>query len=115
MADVFSNRPEILEAKGPLQAAVRKATLKAWITNPPSDSLPEPNFITVLRSKLDTETANHHSEDIANHGIHENADAGSSFDALFSDAAGFNFDNDPSIRNVDWMLGNQMYCEPNTD
>ncbi|EXJ95204.1 hypothetical protein A1O1_00323 [Capronia coronata CBS 617.96] len=49
LADVFSNHPEILEAKRAIHIAVGNVTLKAWTANPPTDSMPEPGFITALR------------------------------------------------------------------
>ncbi|KAH0526657.1 hypothetical protein TsFJ059_009954 [Trichoderma semiorbis] len=50
-ADVYSNHPEFLDVKTAFQATVGKLTLKAWAVNPPSDSTPEPDFITTLRSQ----------------------------------------------------------------
>ncbi|KAJ5714342.1 uncharacterized protein N7483_011523 [Penicillium malachiteum] len=54
MGEIYSNHPEILEARkgGALHIAVGKLTLKAWAANSPSDyDCPaEPAFITTLRS-----------------------------------------------------------------
>ena len=47
---VYNHHTELLESKRALQIAVGRVTLKAWIANPPSSSVPEPAFITTLRS-----------------------------------------------------------------
>lgn len=44
------NHSEILGTKTEFHAAVGKVTLKAWAANPPSDTSPEPGFVTTLRS-----------------------------------------------------------------
>lgn len=47
---VYSNHDELLESERALQIAVGRLTLKAWNANPSSSSVPEPAFITTLRS-----------------------------------------------------------------
>ncbi|MCJ1410252.1 hypothetical protein MMC19_004337 [Ptychographa xylographoides] len=55
---VYNNHSELLESKRALQIAVRRLTLKAWDANPARPSVPEPAFITRLRSlrKLNSES-----------------------------------------------------------
>lgn len=50
MAEAYSNHPEIVEGKRAIHIVVGKVTLKAWMANPPTGSVPEPDFITALRS-----------------------------------------------------------------
>lgn len=47
---VYNNHGELLEPKRALHVAFGRLTLKAWDANPPSSSVPEPTFITALRS-----------------------------------------------------------------
>lgn len=62
IADVYANHAEILEAKRALHVAVGRVTLKAWTINPPpsnsDNSVPEPAFITTLRSQRKTRVGN---------------------------------------------------------
>ncbi|KAB8262561.1 fungal-specific transcription factor domain-containing protein [Aspergillus pseudonomiae] len=51
---VYSNHPEIFKSKWALHAVVRKMTHKAWMVNPPSNSMAEPAFISTLRSRYET-------------------------------------------------------------
>ncbi|EME88077.1 uncharacterized protein MYCFIDRAFT_115525, partial [Pseudocercospora fijiensis CIRAD86] len=44
------NHPEVMESKQALHTAIRRILLKAWEINPPSNKIPEPGFITTLRS-----------------------------------------------------------------
>lgn len=48
---VYNNHGELLESKRALYVAFGRLTLKAWDANPPSSSVPEPVFITTLRSR----------------------------------------------------------------
>ncbi|KAL9032623.1 MAG: hypothetical protein Q9214_007889, partial [Letrouitia sp. 1 TL-2023] len=50
LEQVYDNHGELLESKKALHIAVGRLALKAWDANPPSSSVPEPAFITTLRS-----------------------------------------------------------------
>lgn len=48
---VYVNHVDLLESRQALHIAFGILTLKAWNANPPSSSVPEPNFIRRLRSR----------------------------------------------------------------
>ncbi|KAJ5909063.1 hypothetical protein N7495_001745 [Penicillium taxi] len=48
VADVYANHEELFEGRTALYVTIVKLTLKAWCVNPPSQSSPEPTFITSL-------------------------------------------------------------------
>jgi hypothetical protein len=48
VAEVYRNHDEVLKSKRTLHIAFRRLTLRAWVSNPPSDSVPEPDFIASL-------------------------------------------------------------------
>ncbi|OCT50008.1 putative fungal specific transcription factor [Cladophialophora carrionii] len=48
--ELYNNHGELLESKQALHIAIRRITLKAWAANPPQNRVPEPAFITELRS-----------------------------------------------------------------
>ncbi|KAB5517531.1 putative C6 transcription factor [Coniochaeta sp. 2T2.1] len=48
---VYQNHGEFLKAKRTLHVAFGRLTLRAWEANPPSRSVPEPDFIASLRSQ----------------------------------------------------------------
>ena len=47
---VFNNHSEVMESDRALQVAIRRFTLKAWDASGKSSAVPEPAFITTLRS-----------------------------------------------------------------
>lgn len=49
LADIYYNHEELLLARSAIQVSAAKATLEAWMANPPSNPEPEPDFITTLR------------------------------------------------------------------
>ncbi|KAK3687459.1 putative fungal-specific transcription factor [Podospora appendiculata] len=113
MEQVHANHPEIAEGRRALQAAVGKATLRAWIANPPpgSGSKPEPGFITLLRSGPrraepavammaqgggDVSTGN------------DAAAFGSSLDGLWGTSLDLGLDSDFDPSTADWMFWDQV-------
>lgn len=125
MADVYSNNQIILEAKGALHVAVGKVALKAWIANPPSDSTPEPAFITTLRSQRKTKVARRPEKigDITGNGGAAEAvssldsSPGSDANALFGslDGTDLNLDSNFNLSTADWMFWDQLCHGPNRD
>lgn len=51
LTDVWSHHPELLETWRPVHVMAGKAILNAWTANPPTNSEPEPDFITTLRAR----------------------------------------------------------------
>ncbi|KAA8646802.1 hypothetical protein EYZ11_010909 [Aspergillus tanneri] len=105
IADVYINHPEILQAKRALYTAVGKVTLKAWIANPPGNSIPEPAFITTLRSQHEVKFAERpeKADDI---GSDESTDWVSPSGALFGDLSwgDLNLDSNYILGTADWLL-----------
>ncbi|PYI09849.1 hypothetical protein BO78DRAFT_23920 [Aspergillus sclerotiicarbonarius CBS 121057] len=104
VSDVYCNHPEILEAKHRHLVAVGKATIEAWSLNPPSDSTPEPGFITALQLQRRVKVARQKVEDTA---VQEDV---SSFDMLIRGFDGMerNLDYDFNLGGVDWMFWEQL-------
>ncbi|PWY96234.1 mitogen-activated protein kinase [Aspergillus sclerotioniger CBS 115572] len=104
VSEVYVNHPEILEAKHVHLVAVSKATLEAWFSNPPSDSSPQPGFITALQSQRRGKVARHKVENTA---VQEDM---SSFDMLVGGFDGMdrNLDYDFNLDGVDWMFWEQL-------
>lgn len=51
VAEVYSNHEELVKRRRTLHVTIGKLTLKAWLASPPSNSSPEPAFITALRAQ----------------------------------------------------------------
>jgi hypothetical protein len=51
IGQVYQNHAELLSSRRALHVAFGRLTLKAWDANPPSDSVPEPAYISSLRSQ----------------------------------------------------------------
>ena len=113
IADVYSNHQEILVAKGALRVAVGRVTLKAWLANPPSDSTPEPAFVTALRSQRKTKIAK--SSKKSNGSVAEavsslvstpSSDANALFGSL--DGMDLNLYSNFNLDTADWMFWDQL-------
>ncbi|RAK97946.1 putative C6 transcription factor [Aspergillus ibericus CBS 121593] len=104
VSDVYSNHPEILEAKHVHLVAVGKATLEAWALNPPGNSTPEPDFITALQSQRREKVVRQKVEDTTAQ------DDVSSFDMLIGGFDGMerNLEYDFNLDGMDWMFWEQL-------
>ncbi|KAE8146583.1 fungal-specific transcription factor domain-containing protein [Aspergillus avenaceus] len=101
IAEVYSNRPGILESRDGLHSAVCKVTLKAWEANPPDGTIDEPTFITTLRSRSEVKVYNK---------VDATQNAGSievpyPFDALFDppNSVDLNFDEYLNLGAAEWL------------
>lgn len=111
---VYNNHVELLESKRALHIAIRRLSLKAWDANPPSNSEPEPAFVTTLRS---LRTVNLRSREVregsAKMGMitHAGPSAASGANAL-SDSLSGGTDRDIGINSnvdiVDWTFWDQL-------
>jgi hypothetical protein len=112
-ADVYSNHQEILEAKRALHVAVGRVTLKAWLANPPSNSTPEPSFITALCSQRKTKIAKFlkKSNSLAVEAVSSlvstpSSDANALFGSL--DGLDLNLYSNFNLDTADWMFWDQL-------
>ena len=86
VAEVYSNHEELVKDKRALYVSIGKVTLKAWLTNPPSNLSQEPAFITALREPK-INSRRHESLDIGGDDS-EITDAFTAFDELWGNMDG---------------------------
>ncbi|GMG03530.1 unnamed protein product [Aspergillus oryzae] len=105
----YSNHPEIIESKGALHAVVNEMTLKAWISNPSSNSTVEPAFVSALRSQHETKGFAHaHNPDTTTR--HDKpAEAADFLDTFLQSPGGTDlyFDGNINYGAADWMFWDQ--------
>ncbi|KAL2404360.1 Transcription factor vrtR1 [Exophiala dermatitidis] len=101
VAEVYTNHAEILQAKRAIHIAVGTVTLKAWMANPPKNSMPEPSFITALRSTQCGNKLSRSPESKAI-GVGNRNESGKSLPVNEADAVFGNFDD------TDFTLGNSL-------
>ncbi|KAM6485985.1 fungal-specific transcription factor domain-containing protein [Trichoderma sp. SZMC 28011] len=110
-ADVYLNHPEFLDAKTAFQSAAGRLTLKAWAINPPSDSTPEPDFITTLRSQRKAKVTGT-PDKTKNVTLHQECGTSVSSlnDSLFGtpDDADFDLAGDFSLFPAEWLFEDQL-------
>ncbi|KPM41047.1 hypothetical protein AK830_g5528 [Neonectria ditissima] len=109
---VYGNHAELLESKRALYVAFGRLTLKAWAANPPSTRVPEPAFITALRSRrkarCDSSTATLSAEtDAPLDGPSQENDETGHF-GEFSDGLGFDINSDFDLDSAAWMFWDQL-------
>ncbi|KAJ9605944.1 hypothetical protein H2200_009793 [Cladophialophora chaetospira] len=116
IGELYNNHSELLKSKQALQIAIRRITLKAWTANPPHSRLPEPSFITALRSRSRSGRKRPDKTGgigtVAN-GTEITIDETPSTDAneyltSLSDIPGFDLVDDFSLDSVDWAFWDQM-------
>ncbi|KAF3481323.1 activator of stress protein 1 [Arthroderma uncinatum] len=108
--EVYSNHEELVKGKRALHFTIGKVTLKAWLANPPGDSMPEPDFITTLRTQLAPKVSRA-QETVSEPGSNDSVvDDIPSFDGLFGsvDGADLNLNNNFSLSSSDWMFWDQL-------
>ncbi|KAF7561009.1 hypothetical protein G7046_g3145 [Stylonectria norvegica] len=122
IAEVYKNHKEILEAKGTLHVEIGKATLQAWMLNPPRDSIPEPEFISALRSRREArmrsrlekrsalESRVRSAEAVVDLDISTTQDTSAMFASF--DGPDMNLESDFNLNTVDWMLWDQLCHAP---
>jgi hypothetical protein len=113
------NHAELLESKRALQVAFGRLTLKTWDANPPSCSVPEPEFIARLRSlrkaktrrrvaapAIAAETAHTTADTTPATGLSSPSDANALLDS-FSDT-GLWMSDDFDLKAADWTFWDQL-------
>lgn len=120
VGQVYNNHGELQELKRRLHIALGCLTLKAWDANPPSSSMPEPAFMTTLRSLQKVRV---HSGAESQHSNSKNLNAkadimspigpspASDPDALFDNLSGgmdLDIDNNFDIDSADWIFWDQL-------
>ncbi len=116
---VYTNHAEILHSKRAVQIALRRLALRAWNANPPSISVPEPEYILLLRSlqkpkhpnsvpSLDSNFTGYDSNaDFTSLGPSPSSDANALFGSL-GDGMSLNLGQDFNLDNADWMFWEQL-------
>ncbi|KAJ5153200.1 transcription factor vrtR1 [Penicillium canariense] len=110
VGEVYSNYEELAKGKQSLRVSIGRATLKAWIANPPSNAPREPAFITALRAQAQGKEQRREQSVNANAEVDsEAADPGPVFDELFGnmDGADMNHNGDFSLSSLDWAFWDQ--------
>lgn len=111
VAEVYSNHEELITGKRALHVTIGKVTLKAWLANPPSNSSPEPAFITALHAQREPKV-NRQQESVDDMGdINGFANVVSVFDELFDniDGTDLNLYSDFSLGSSDWTFWDQLW------
>lgn len=117
---IYNNHGDLLTSKRALHIAFRSLTLKAWDSNPPSDRKPEPDFISVLRSrrkgklapratKFDNgETSSGwENDEMSPTGQNVTTTASSNFDSVSGELR-LDMNSDFSLDTDDWALWDQL-------
>ena len=111
---VYDIHVELLELKRALHIAMGRVTLKAWDANPPSSSVPEPAFITTLRSlrkgrrqDSNATTLDAKMDTMLTIGPSPASDVNASFGSL-SGGIDFDIGNDFNLDTTDWMFWDQL-------
>jgi Fungal specific transcription factor domain len=110
IADVFSNHPEVLDAKGALHVVAAKVTLKAWLSNPPTHSTPEPAFITAIRAQRATKSSKKTSDSATEPVTPLASTPGNDANTLFGslDGMDLNLDCNFTIDTENWTFWDQL-------
>ncbi|KAK4863466.1 hypothetical protein LT330_002244 [Penicillium expansum] len=107
VADVYSNHEELVKGRRNLYVTIGKLTLKAWLANPPSQSSPEPVFITALCAQHEPKVSRQQESMDESVGTTTLSDGAYDFDEVFGniDGTGLNLNGgfDPS----DWVFWDQ--------
>lgn len=107
VADVYSNHEELVKGRRNLYVTIGKLTLKAWLANPPSQSSPEPVFITALCAQHEAKVSRQQESMDESVGTTTLSDGAYDFDEVFGniDGTGLNLNGgfDPS----DWVFWDQ--------
>lgn len=117
---VYNSHGELLESKGALHIAVGLLTLKAWEADPPSSNVPEPAFITTLRSlrkgnlksraegqDSNAPTLDAKTDTMSPIGPSPASDANALFGCL-SGGMGLDIGNDFNLNTANWMFWSQL-------
>ena len=117
---IYNNRSELLELKQALHIAIRRLTLKAWDTNPPSVNEPDPTFITSLRSlqsrklqsKAEENDSNLFTLDAETKQTSQTEPAPANDKSSLMDSLpenmGLDISNDFSLDTADWVFWDQL-------
>ncbi|EDP48329.1 hypothetical protein CNMCM8689_003409 [Aspergillus fumigatus] len=115
VAEVYANHEDLIKRKKALHVTIGRLTLKAWIANPPSNSSPEPAFITTLRAQHEPKV-NRQQES-----VDEREKTGQVADDVFafsefsgdSDGTDLNLGSGFTLDSSDWLVWDQL-CRGNS-
>ncbi|PKX90754.1 putative C6 transcription factor [Aspergillus novofumigatus IBT 16806] len=110
VAEVYANHEELVKRKRTLHVTIGRQTLKAWIANPPSNSSPEPAFITALRAQHEPKVNRQQGRVDEMGGTDKGADGVFAFNELFADidGTGLNLNTGFALDSSDWVIWDQL-------
>jgi hypothetical protein len=111
VADVYSNYEELAKGRRTLHVTIGRITLKAWLANPPSQSFPEPTFITALRAQHDPKVSRQQESMDGREGTATLADGMCGFGESFGDIDGTGLDLNGGFDPSDWVFWDQLCRE----
>ncbi|KAJ5346455.1 hypothetical protein N7541_008937 [Penicillium brevicompactum] len=112
VADVYAHHEELVKGRRTLYVTISKVTLKAWLANPPSHSLPEPAFITALLAQHEPKGTDQQQGSVLSGD--EAAGGACSFDELFNNMNGTDLGIDDPFNlesSSDWLFWDQICQE----
>ncbi|RHZ47424.1 putative C6 transcription factor [Aspergillus thermomutatus] len=113
VAEVYSNHEELVKRRRALHVTTGRITLKAWLANPPSNSSPEPAFITALRAQRELKGNRQQQSVDETGGTDKVGDGVFVLDELSDniDGTGLNLDSGFTLDPSDWVLWDQLCRE----
>ncbi|GIK04037.1 transcription factor vrtR1 [Aspergillus viridinutans] len=110
VAEVYSNHEELIKRKRTLHVTIGKLTLKAWLANPPSNSSPEPAFITAQRAQHERKVKRPQESVDEMEETDKVADGIFACDELFRDIDGTGLDlrSGFTLDSSDWVVWDQL-------
>ncbi|EAW10033.1 putative C6 transcription factor [Aspergillus clavatus NRRL 1] len=116
VAEVYSNHTELVKQKRTLHITIGKATLKAWLANPPKDSSPEPGFVTALRAQHELKVNGKQESINEMEATNRDADGVFVFDDVVDNVDGTNIDLDGGLTldSSDWGFWDQLWTGNNS-
>ncbi|GFF32089.1 activator of stress genes 1 [Aspergillus udagawae] len=110
VAEVYSNHEELIKRKRTLHVTIGKLALKAWLVNPPSNSSPEPAFITALRAQHEPKVKGLQERVDETEETDKVAEGIFAFDELFGDidGTGLNHSSGFTLDSSDWVVWDQL-------
>ncbi|KAJ5615670.1 hypothetical protein N7537_000784 [Penicillium hordei] len=109
VADVYFNHEELVKGRRTIHVTIGKLTLKAWLANPPSQSAPEPTFITALCTQHEPKVSRHRQqESMDERGEITKLADGCDFDEVFGNIDGTGLDLNGGFDPSNWVFWDQL-------
>ncbi|KAL2827491.1 putative fungal-specific transcription factor [Aspergillus pseudoustus] len=108
VAGVYSNHGDLAEGRRTLHITIGYLTIKAWVANPPSNSTPEPGYISSLRAQRGP-GANRQQDLNTTATINTALDSGSIYDDFLAfDGMDLHTGTEIDFSSLDWMSLDQL-------